>query len=409
MRIGVSCTELSGEHHAALLIDNLGDKLADRGEEMVVFGLGSSRLKDRGAELYEDIAEWGAMGAVTNLLNIGKMLVTRKKTPQALVTDFATFLIERNPDVVILVDSRVVNLSLAKTLREKGYSGKIVYHVAPVKWESSFDSHFFDAPSNLKRFEDYKGLIDYFFLIYPISVDAYERLGLPYKFIGHPMSIIAKPTLSREKFARLERCEPAPPIESHWISIFPGSRWEEVKTITPTLFSAAKSLADRYPDVQFIVPIAHEVFDKQIREIAENAGIGNRVSFSKAESAPDVICHSRVVIGKSGTVLHIAALAKVPMVMVYDVAPIQKWFLEKVLDFKFPYYSFPNIVAGREIIPELIKDKFSPSAISVEVSHLIYAGDARNKMLADLDEISVLITKPDPLGTASTKILELVS
>ncbi len=407
MRVGISCTELSGEHHAALLLDRLGEGLADRSEELAVFGLGSNRLKERSAELFEDIAEWGAMGAVTNIVNIGKMLVSRKKSPQALVAEFTSFLLERNPDVVILVDSRVVNLAIAKSLREKGYTGKIVYHVAPVKWEGAFDGRYFDAPSNLRRFEEFKGFVDWFFLIYPVSLEAYKKLELPHDFIGHPMSAISKPTLSREKFVRLEKCSPAPPVDDYWISLFTGSRWEEVRSISPTVFAAAKSLAERYHDVHFIAPIAHQVFDKLVKEQAHAAGLDGRISFCGADSASEAICHSRVVVGKSGTVLHIAALAKVPMVMVYDVAPVQRWVAEKVLNFNFPYYSFPNIVAGREIIPELIKEKFAAPTISVEVSHLIYAGDARNKMLADLEDLYGQIAKPDPLGIAVERILEL--
>ena len=74
MRVGVSLTDLSAEHHASLLLDHLGEELHVRGENLDVFGLGSARLLKFDAELFEDIAGLGAMGSVTSILSVGKML-----------------------------------------------------------------------------------------------------------------------------------------------------------------------------------------------------------------------------------------------------------------------------------------------------------------------------------------------
>ncbi|MEP0814297.1 MAG: hypothetical protein HRF49_06495 [bacterium] len=408
MRVAVSCSDLSGEHHAALLLDQLGSLLADHDEELVIFGLGSERLKEIGAELFADIAEWSAMGMVGNLLSVGKMLLAKKKTPAQLVDDFVKFILERKPDVVLLIDSRVLNLAVAAGVRKAGYGGIIVYHVAPVRWESAFDDGFFEAPANLKRFEEFGQLVDYFFLIYPVSLEAYRKLELPHEFIGHPMAEVAKPTLSREKFARLAGCKPELPVGKKWITLMPGSRWEEVKAIAPNLFAAARNLAQNYPDLHFTVPVAHQVFREFLQEQIIKQGIGENCSLLDSGSMGDIVSHSHLAIAKSGTVLHLATLARIPMIMVYDVAPVQRWVADKIIGFTFPFYAFPNIIARREVVPELVKDKFSPPTIAIEASHLVYNGDRRNKMRADLDEVCAEIVRPDPLGVAARKITELV-
>ena len=398
---------MSGEHHAALLVDALGEKLAGAGMDISVFGLGSERLKATGAELFEDVAEWSAIGAVSNAISFGRLLIKRKKSPAGLIDDFVKFLIARSPDVIILVDSRVLNLAVAKELRKAGYEGKIVFHVAPVVWESCFDPAFFDREESLARFAEYKGLIDFFFLIYPVSLAAYEKLGLPHLFIGHPMEPIARPTLAREKFARVTRCNPPLDPAQNWIGLFPGSRWEEIKVIAPVMLDAARNLADRYRDLQFLLPVAHSAFYDHLSELLDKKLLADRCALLSHETVPDVICGSRTIIAKSGTVLHLATLASVPMVMVYDFNPLQKWVGTKLLRFALKYYAFPNIIANKAVVPELVGNEFTAENISVEASHLIYDAGRLNKMKADLSEVREKIVRPDPLGMAAAKILEL--
>jgi len=408
MRIGVSLSELSGEHHVALLLERMRDELARHGEELSVFGLGSERLRRLGAELFEDIAEFSSIGIVSSMINMVRLLLKRRQTPRQLLDEFTSFILERKPDVVVLVDSRGMNLLVAKALRSKGYLGRIIYYVAPVRWEGCFDDEFFDKPGNLRRFEEMKDVIDFFFLIYPVSLEAYDKLNLPYSFIGHPMAEIARPACSRDEFAEKAQGDTPIPVGTRWMGLFPGSRWREIKAIAPTVIKAASILASKYNDIHFILPLAHEAFRGYIAgQLAANK-LKKHCSIVGSELSVDAICHCRAIIAKSGTVLHIAALAGIPMVMVYNVSSLQRWLAETILDFGFPYYALPNIIAGREIVPEMIASKFNPYAVSVKASRLFIDGPRRTAMQSALAALRGKMVREDPLGTAAEKIIELV-
>ena len=121
----------------------------------------------------------------------------------------------------------------------------------------------------------------------------------------------------------------------------------------------------------------------------------------------DVIVNSRAIIAKSGTILHLAALACTPAVMVYEVSRTQAWIAQNLLNFHFPYYGFPNLIANHLVVPEMVGELFDSHKISVALSHILYDGDERAKMLNGLREVRNKIACENSLDNAVNIILQL--
>jgi len=130
--IFISTGELSGEMHGAYLAEAIQQLRREQGQPpAIIEGNGSQRMTEAGVQLLFDVATWGEMGLIANLLKAQFFL--------RVVSATARFILSNQPDIVVLVDSRFLNISLAKHLRQRGYTGKIVYYVAPVRWQSLYD------------------------------------------------------------------------------------------------------------------------------------------------------------------------------------------------------------------------------------------------------------------------------
>ncbi len=409
MRVGISLTDLSGEHHAELLLKSIESKIRQQGEQLVTFGLGSMRLHEFGTELFEDIAMFSSIGIGSGLSSLFRLMCKRKTTPTGILRAFTRYLLNRNPDVVLLVDSRALNVRLASSLRKEGYKGKIVYYIAPVRWESCFDASFFSDPKNLKRFADMKDLIDHFILIYPVSLDAYKKLDLPFTYIGHPMIELINNALSKADLVDSTRADTPLPADKQWVGVFAGSRRDEFKRMMPTLIKAINELDLQYRDLHYVFTVAQNEYLPQLRNAISFSGLTNKCTILDSTHTPDVVVNSRALIAKSGTVLHLAALACTPAVMVYEVSRVQAWLAQNLLNFRFPFYGLPNLILNQAVVPELIGGKFNPHRISVELSHLLYESDERARMIQALNEVRAKLICDNSLVTAVNIILELVN
>jgi len=409
MRIGISLADLSAEHHVALLADKLTSLLAAQGDTLQLFGLGSKRLSTMRAELFANIADFSSIGVFDGYANAARLLLSHKTTPDGLVGSFVQFLLDREPDVVILSDAKALNLKVARALRKLGYEKPIVYYVAPVCWESCLDAHYFETPRNLDRIGVFRDLVDYFFLIYPVSLDAYARLNLPHAYIGHPMVELVNTALDRRALVRSAHAQGISlEINAPWVGVFPGSRRSEMAAIAPTVFDAVKMLAYNYGYCEFISCPGRGEFKEDIEKLARDRDIAERVKVLDERFAIDVLANSRAAIIKSGTILHLACMSLTPSVMVYGFPRFQSYIARNLLGFNMKYYGLPNLLTGGEVVPELVGARFTSERISIELSHLLFEGEKRAKMLESLQEVSQMLVRSDPLGSAARKILELV-
>ncbi len=223
-------------------------------------------------------------------------------------------------------------------------------------------------------------------VIIPFEREFYARNGVQVEFVGHPLSELESPKVSREDFAARWGLD----ASRTWIALLPGSRRKELRLNLPAMLGAAERLGAGF---EFVMPVASTLDQEWVREqIAQglhrnygSMGHPSDVEVKLTDDARASLLHARVGVVASGTATVEAALIGTPFVMVYRVAGLT-WTLGRHL-VKLPHYGMVNLVAGREVVPELIQNGFTPESVEREVRALLEDGDARQRMSEGLAEV----------------------
>jgi lipid-A-disaccharide synthase len=351
-RILISAGEASGEMYGAALLGALR-KLSPAPIE--AFGLGGEQMRAAGCDTVvdaKDVAVVGIAEVVTHLPRIYQ--------------EFHKLLREadrRKPDVAVLIDFPDFHFRLAKALHARGIP--VVYYVSPQLWAW--------RRGRIKLVQRY---VDKMLVIFPFEEQFYRDHGVQAEFTGHPLAELAVETEPRQQFAARYNLDPAKP----WIAILPGSRRKEVQMILPTLLQAAKILGPRY---EYLLPVASTLTADWMRQQLLTIRGAPRVTLTS--DARQTLLQSRAGMVASGTATVEATVLGIPFVMVYRVAGLS-WHVGRRL-VKLSHFAMPNLIAGREIVRELVQQQFTPENVAGEVSRLVEDGERRNQVIHDLAEV----------------------
>ncbi len=403
LRVLLSAGEASGEMYGAELIGALRELCegafptsAKSGQiwgtgALEFFGLGGERMRAAGCELVVDAREVAVVGLFEVLSHLPR-----------IYGEFHRLLAEvdrRRPDVAVLIDFPDWNLRLAKQLHRRGIP--VVYYVSPQLWAW--------RKWRVKLLQRY---VSQMLVIFPFECDFYARHGVKVEFVGHPLSELDAPQVSREDFARHWGLDP----ERQWIALLPGSRRKEVRMNLPAMLAAAARLG---PEFEFVMPVASTLerswVEEQVSKLSRNAGMSEAgarrrsegslqsqdqlphpegispiesfspVNLRLTDDARASLLHARVAVVASGTATVEAALIGTPFVMVYRLGQLT-WTLGRKL-VKLPHYGMVNLIAGREVVPELIQGRFTPEAVECHVRVMLEDGPARQRTLDALAEV----------------------
>jgi len=352
LRVMISAGEASGEMYGAELLTALRE-LA--GGAVECFGMGGERMREAGCELVvhaRDVAVVGLFEVLSHL-------------PQ-LYREFHKLLAEvdrQRPDVAVLIDFPDWNFRLAKQLHQRGIP--VVYYVSPQLWAW--------RKSRLKLVQRY---VSEMLVIIPFEREFYARNGVQVEFVGHPLSELEPPKVNREDFAACWGLH----ASRTWIALLPGSRRKELRMNLPAMLGAAERLGSEF---EFVMPVASTLDKDWVREQIALCATHAKVKLTSDARAS--LLHARAGVVASGTATVEAALIGTPFVMVYRVAGLT-WTLGRHL-VKLPHYGMVNLVAGREVVPELIQDGFTPESVEHGVRALLEDGTARHCMTKALAEV----------------------
>jgi lipid-A-disaccharide synthase len=352
LRVMISAGEASGEMYGAELARALRE-LSPVGVEC--FGMGGDRMSEAGCELVvhaRDVAVVGLFEVLSHLPGIYR--------------EFHKLLAEvdrRRPDVAVLIDFPDWNFRLAKELHKRGIP--VVYYVSPQLWAW--------RKGRLKLVLRY---VSEMLVIIPFEREFYARHGVQVEFVGHPLSELEPPKVSREDFAARWGLDPS----RRWIALLPGSRRKELRLNLPAMLGAAEQLGTEF---EFVMPVASTLDEDWVREQIRLCAAN--VDVKLTDDARASLLHSRVGVVASGTATVEAALIGTPFVMVYRVAGLT-WAIGRHL-VKLPHYGMVNLVAGRGVVPELIQDDFTPERVEREVRALLEDGTPRDRMKESLAEV----------------------
>jgi lipid-A-disaccharide synthase len=254
------------------------------------------------------------------------------------------------PDLVILIDYPGFNLRLARHAKRSGVP--VIYFVSPQVWAWK--------PGRVKTIAE---TVHRMLVIFPFEEAYYRRRGVEATFVGHPLVEILKtapPKLPRKEAARLFGLDPARRI----IGLLPGSRMKEVRRNLPPLLGAARLLSRRFPDLQYLIPVASTLAPGAMRSMVDlPEAVLSDGDFNEVVN----LCEAAIV--SSGTATVETGLLGVPMVIVYRLHPLTYQLARRMTHLKT--FGMVNLVAGRRIVPELIQSDCAPEKIAAEMERLL--------------------------------------
>ncbi len=358
LRILISAGEASGEMYGAELIVALHRAAPVLSQPLTFFGVGGDAMRAAGCDTVVDAKDLAVVGITEILSHLPKIY----RMFHRLIREGD----KRKPDLAIVIDSPAFNWRVAREMKKRGIP--TVYYVAPQFWAW--------RQGRVRLLRDY---IDKALVIFPFEEKFYRDRGVDATFVGHPLSELLPPSVSREEFAAQFGLDPG----KQWITLMPGSRVKEVRMNLPTMLEAAVQLGDGY---EFLLPVAPTLDRGFLMSM-----IGEQ-TVSLLPSALPALFHSRAGIVASGTATVEAALMSTPFVMVYRVSPLT-YMLGKPR-VKVPRFAMVNLIAGEEIVPELVQHDFTTGNILAKLQPILAEGAARSRMLQGLAEVKAKLRAP---------------
>lgn len=327
--------ETSGDLHGAKLVK----ALKQRNKGLFFFGIGGQALKETGAEILVDAREISVVGITEVFSKIPNILRSIRMVKR-------TFRVMR-PDLLILIDFPDFNLHVAATAKKLGIP--ILYYISPQIWAW--------RPGRVKKIDK---LVDHMAVILPFEEDFYRKQNIPVTFVGHP--------LLENSFSTKEGIEKKWMESNSVIGLLPGSRHGEIERHLPVMIDAARLLLKKIESIRFIISLSPDVEEKRVKEIVRNHR--GEIDFEiAAGNMRRVFERSKVVIAASGTVTLESAISGTPMVIIYKVSPVSFWLGKTMIRVK--NIGLVNLIAGKEIVPELIQEKASAKRIADTVFRML--------------------------------------
>ena len=350
---------ITGEHSGDIHASNLVEKLREINSDIEIEGIGGENLKSVGVKLFSDHSKMNAMGIspaiIFNHFKLGKRVV-----------DYITN--EYKPDLVIMVDYGAFNLNISKFLKKKGV--KIYFYIPPQLWAS-----------RKWRINTIKKNIDKVLCIFPFEEDLYRSHGIETHYCGHPLVSQLPPKANKDEFFEKHGLDKNKKL----ISVFPGSRVFELKNLMSIFLKSAEKLRKKHPDLQFCISHAPNLDDEVYSKYLKNS----QFKVIKGENQA-LLSVSDALILASGTVALEAALYQTPMIIAYKGPWL--FYIIYLLVRCIKKVSLPNIITGKDIVPELIQFKLNSDAISYEIEKLLYDKELRAKNIEDLGEVRTLLS-----------------
>ncbi|HMG06176.1 MAG TPA: lipid-A-disaccharide synthase [Chthoniobacterales bacterium] len=362
--------EASGDEHGAALMR----ALRDLAPEMSFSGRGGPKMK---AIAGDALINWSDSAAVVGLWEVFKRYGYFREQFQRALNEIATV----KPDAVVLIDYPGFNLCLARALRKKAPALKIIYYISPQVWAW-----------HRGRIAQMARFLDLMLCIFPFEAELYNKSGLRTIFVGHPMI---------ENLARLRTGEER---QSTLIGLFPGSRLREVRKIFPIMLETVGEIAAQRAEICFEVAAASEPLALEIqRLLASASSLRDRVRIVTGDAAGTM---QRAVAGMvaSGTATLEAAYFRLPFVLVYKVSWPTYFAARLVL--KTKHLGMPNVLAGREIVPEFIQHEARPDTISKAVLRLMDDQMERERMISEFDAIIAKLGETGASAIAARVIVD---
>jgi lipid-A-disaccharide synthase len=318
-----------------------------------VAGVAGDRMIEAGCEAWHHVRELSVRGYAEVLRELPRLLWMRRSLRRKIL--------ESGCRVLVGVDSPDFNLGLEAAVRAAGVP--TVHYVSPSIWAWRGD-----------RIERIRRAASHVLLVFPFEQRLYSRSGIAATYVGHPLAqqIALRPDRGAAR-ARLGIAD-----RDTVIAVLPGSRKAEIAFIGPAFFGACDRVAAAIGAVRFVVPVADSSLRTGIESlVARYPRLASNTSLIEGRSH-DCLEAADAVLVTSGTATLEAALFKRPMVIAYRMPRLSAWIIRKIGGY-VPWVGLPNILAGEEVVPELLQDEVTDSALAAALLRQLedHVGQAR--------------------------------
>ncbi|MBI5055884.1 MAG: lipid-A-disaccharide synthase [Nitrospirae bacterium] len=364
-KLMISAGETSGELYGAML----SREIKRRWPDADIFGIGGSRMKNEGVSLIAPVSH--VVGIVEAVRHLGEIKNTLKTATEALL--------QRRPDVLVLIDYPDFNIALARRAKAAGIP--ILYYVSPQVWAW-----------RAGRVKKIAALVNRMAVLFPFEVDYYKDTGLPCEFVGHPVAETINISMTKEEIKKNLGLDPGRDV----VTLLPGSRPGEIKRHQAIIKEVAGKIHHAFPEVQIAVPLTSE------SGLPE--GLPDYVKIIRGRTSEAIACSEASAVA-SGTATLETALLGTPMVVFYKVSPVTFHLIKLIVTVKF--ISLVNILSGRQVVEELLQKNANPDKVFLELKKILKDQQYRNEMIASLKKIREMMQGKKPTQRVATIVGEM--
>lgn len=363
----------AGEPSGDLQASRVAAELREIAPDVTLFGMGGDLMEAAGVELIYHIRDSAVMGIGEVFTAIPAFLKKRKHLKHLIRL--------KRPDAVVLVDFGDFNMPLARFAHRLGIP--VIYYIPPKAWAW--------RSNRAKKIAKTTTAVA---SIFPFAAEFYREAGANVEFVGHPLLDFARTDLSRVAACQVVGLNENRPV----LGLMPGSRRREVERILPVMLAVIDQVRQAVPDCQFVSPLAPGIDPATLPEMPSvNVVKGNVYGAMRA---------SDLMLITSGTATLEAACLGTPMVVVYKMSQLSWHILRKLV--KLELSGLPNVIAGREIVPELLQDQVTAERIAPIALELLQDPKKRKEQQAHLRWVYEQLGEPGAAKRTAQLILNQI-
>ena len=376
-RIMIIAGEASGDLHGA----NLARELKKLDSGLQLSGIGGTGMSGAGVSLFYDIANLAVMGIIEVLSRLKDI----RSAMNILEEQFRT----KRPDLLVLIDYPGFNLELAR--RAKKFNIPVLYYISPKIWAWREG-----------RIERIKKYVDRMAVILPFEKKFYQRHGVDVHFVGNPLLDQVHATATPAEFKARNNIDPGATV----IGIMPGSRRQEIAKLLPLFMQTALKLNSEIKNCVFLLPLASTL---TVDEILNHCGqIDSQLDMRIIkEERYGAMAACDAAMAASGTLTMELAILRVPMVVCYRISMLSYLLAKPFI--KAKYASLVNLVAEKEVVPELLQLEATPENIHTKILPLLLDKKAAGAMQQELAGVCDQLGEPGASKRAAELVMEMLA